>query len=67
MNYMKILCTQSIKLGIDVDEKNYELRDYFVNELSAPFGSHCNVENCDDLMNLFKLHELLFKLTLKTN
>eukprot|EP00486_Rosalina_sp_Unknown_P001936 CAMPEP_0201575724 /NCGR_PEP_ID=MMETSP0190_2-20130828/21102_1 /ASSEMBLY_ACC=CAM_ASM_000263 /TAXON_ID=37353 /ORGANISM="Rosalina sp." /LENGTH=378 /DNA_ID=CAMNT_0048005703 /DNA_START=127 /DNA_END=1266 /DNA_ORIENTATION=+ len=53
MNYMKILCTQSIKLGVDVEEKNNELRHFFASELSAPFGNHCNVENCEKIKTLW--------------
>ena len=53
MNYMKILCQQSIKLQIDVEEKIKEHRDYFANELSAPFGAHCNRENCNKIKMLW--------------
>lgn len=37
VNYMKILCTQSIKLGIDIDERNIAFQHFFANQLKFPF------------------------------
>eukprot|EP01084_Bolivina_argentea_P203983 348306_1 len=44
MNYMRILCVQSIKLNIELnEEKNEENRSWF-NKLQAPYSNHLNNE-----------------------
>eukprot|EP01083_Nonionella_stella_P216947 779221_1 len=53
MGYMKILCQQSIILGIVIEEENLEIRDYFADDLQAPYGNHFSTENSDKIRKLW--------------
>ena len=53
LGYMKSLCKQSIKLNIEIEEKNRDLRGHFIEGITAPYGSHFNADNIAKMKQLW--------------
>eukprot|EP01083_Nonionella_stella_P139962 428132_1 len=63
MGYMKILCEQSLRLNIDIDENLHGMRGFFTQTLNAPYHTQFHPENCQKMKTLW--NDPGIKLTLK--